>query len=545
MAKTPRPYQIQGIEDIYKAWEVNGLTMFIMATGLGKTAVSMFIIKNFLSQGKRVMFIAHRTELIMQTKETLLIEGIQSGVIKSGHPRQYAIPCQVCSIQTAVKRKDLPPTDLIIIDEAHHVTDDNSYYKILEQYPEAKVLLLTATPYRLSGQGFKNIVPNKETQLVLNLTLSEAVKQGWLCGFKYFIGTTPDLSTIRVVRGEYDEEDAKKAMDLVPLVETYEKHAKGKQGLVFCVNVAHSKEVCQMYNEAGIITAHIDGTTPADERQAILEAFKRKEIMVVTNVGVFTEGTDFPNCEFVQLARPIKSLSLFLQMVGRGTRAEAGLVDKHHTPEERLEAIAKSSKPYCIVLDNAGCWKDNGFPDEERNWQAYFEGIPKKKPKAEAEEYIEVYEYEDPTTGIRKKTKNINELEDMILIEVTKEIRELLTKEQSINEFYKIYNQLKYAPNVQMLGYVAYDSFMKHCKRHKIVVTKNMWKKMADVLCTPIEKQIEEYIRQQAQQGKRVVAHADKHIKQIKKLGIARSVLRVMYKDYADKYKQTFSQELP
>lgn len=546
--KTPRPYQTEGIEQIYTAWQESPIAMFVLATGMGKTFTSSCVIKDHLSGGKRTLFLAHRTELIMQTRETLRIEGVPSGIIMGGTKTDYSIPSQVGSVQTVVKRKGLPEFDLIVIDEGHHVAEDNSYYKIVQRFPNAKVLILTATPYRLSGKGFKNVFKHAETKLILNMPLDKGIDDGWLVPLKYFVGSTPDRSKISLVNGDYNEDDAKKEMEFAPIVETYLENAKGLQGLCFCVNVAHSKEVAQKYNDAGISAVHIDGTTPTELRAEYLEAFKRREILVVCNVGIFTEGTDFPNCEFVQLARLTKSLSLYLQMVGRGTRATPGVVDKYQTAEERKQAINESQKPYCKVLDNAGCWQDHGFPWQERDWQSYFIGYNKKKKKAKeetfAEEFIEVYEYEEPTTGIRRRTKNIKELDGMILVEVTKEYIELATNNNAIREFHKLYATIKRnarKPEAK-IGMATYMGFLDYCTKNNIVITRTMWGEIGEVLVKSIENKVAEYVQRL---NEPVIHELDPYIKDLKRYGVPRTFLTKQYQNYSQQYKQKFGQMLP
>jgi hypothetical protein len=134
--------------------------------------------------------------------------------------------------------------------------------------------------------------------------------------------------------------------DVVP---TWEKYAKGKQSLVFGVSVAHSKEMAVLYNQAGYPAEHIDGTTADDEREAIIERFRNRDTMILSNCGIFLEGFDCPNIEVVQCVRPTMSLSLHLQILGRGLRPSPG-------------------KEYCIIIDHSDNWRSHGLPDEDREW---------------------------------------------------------------------------------------------------------------------------------------------------------------------------------
>ncbi len=134
--------------------------------------------------------------------------------------------------------------------------------------------------------------------------------------------------------------------DVVPI---WERYAKDKQSIVFGVSVAHSKRMVELYNEAGYPAEHIDGTTPDKEREAIIERFKTKQTMILSNCGIFTEGFDCPGVEVVQCVRPTMSLSLWLQMLGRGLRPSEG-------------------KDHCIIIDHSDNWKSHGLPDEDRDW---------------------------------------------------------------------------------------------------------------------------------------------------------------------------------
>ena len=120
------------------------------------------------------------------------------------------------------------------------------------------------------------------------------------------------------------------------------KHALGKSMIVFAVSVEHSKNIVERYQEKGVSAVHIDATTPSQERREFIEQFKAKKIKILSNVEIITEGFDFPECEVVQLARPTKSLALYLQMVGRVMRKANG-------------------KEHGLVLDNAGMWLEHGL----------------------------------------------------------------------------------------------------------------------------------------------------------------------------------------
>jgi superfamily II DNA or RNA helicase len=133
------------------------------------------------------------------------------------------------------------------------------------------------------------------------------------------------------------------------LINSYRQYADGMRCVVFAINRQHSKDIAQAYNQAGIPAAHLDGESPADERAETLAQFKTGEIKVLSNVALFDEGVDIPALEAVQIARPTKSLSRYLQICGRVLRIAEG-------------------KEHAIIIDHTENWKAHGLPDEPRRW---------------------------------------------------------------------------------------------------------------------------------------------------------------------------------
>ena len=538
-----RKYQKEGFDQIYMNWKTNqDILMFVLATGGGKTVTFVEVIKQSLIEGKRVMLIAHREELIMQAWNTLYRNHIYAGIIMADHPLKYDLPVQVCSIQTIARRSQLPPADVIIIDEGHHVTAENSYFKIIKKYSSAKVLMVTATPYRLSGEGFKRVHPYKETQLILNRTVRELQDEGWLVPLKYFAASVPDLSSVHLKSGDYVEEEARKAMELAPLIDSYFEHAKGKCGVTFTINVAHSINTVQRYLHAGVPTEHLDANTKQEERKRILSDFRCGLVKVISNVGIITEGFDFPDLEFVQLARPTKSLSMFLQQVGRVTRPEASILSNlfDATNEERRMAIKNSTKPHGIVLDNAGCWLDHNLPDYDHDWEKYFNGT--KRTKKETEEEIEMLVYiAEDNEGKVVKTRNPKEIEGLKLIEITKEKKQLLVNLTSIKEFDKRYGMFKNMTRVNNPGYVAFNEFKEYCSKNKILMVDEIW----DYLELKLIKEIQKKVDMMAENRSKSVSSypADMYIKTVERLN-NEGVSRQFFKYQKDIYNKENFQRL-
>jgi superfamily II DNA or RNA helicase len=174
------------------------------------------------------------------------------------------------------------------------------------------------------------------------------------------------------------------------LLKEWKEKAEGKRTIVFAINVEHSKQIIQCYTEAGIPAEHLDGTTPADERRAILRRFESGKTMVLSNVGIATEGFDLPAIECCQLVRPTKSLALYLQMVGRALRPAEG-------------------KDRAIVLDHSDSVFEHGFPEQDREWTLH--GIVKKEKKK-----IVYLDKETQTTYEPRELPN--HIKDVDLIEV-------------------------------------------------------------------------------------------------------------------------------
>lgn len=477
MSNTLRKYQADGTTAIFESWKAdNKNVMYQLCTGGGKTVLFVGIIKKFIAAGKRVVLLAHREELITQAWNHLYKNNILAGIIKADIKPNYDLPCQVASIQTCARRKKLPPADLIIFDEAHHCQDDNSYGNLLiDHYPKARVLGVTATPYRLGGKGFTTIF----NQLILGPSFRELIDMGFLCPLEYFLASIPDLTKVSIKGGDYKEDEAEEAMKLAPLVESYTEHCNGMSGVVFAVNVHHSKTIVDQYNDAGIKAAHLDAKTAPEERQGILKAFKEGRIKIVSNVGILTEGFDFPDMQFVQLARPTKSLSLFLQMVGRVTRPDNAAISAATTDEERRVLLAASKKPYGIVLDNAGLYREHGLPDDPIDWERHFIGRDKKVKKID--QIIEMIEFiAEDDDGREIRTKNPLEIEGLKLIRVDRTIREKIVNLISLKEFDRIFEMFKAIsnkPGSKMVkpGFTALNSYKDYCRKNNILMNEVVW----------------------------------------------------------------------
>ncbi|MEM6515146.1 MAG: DEAD/DEAH box helicase [Bacteroidota bacterium] len=404
-----RPYQKEGIKKIFEAWDPKRLNLmsvlFQMPTGTGKTTVFSEIVRKAHIKKKKVLIVVHRTELVEQIAERLATFDVKAGVISANLKTTPDLDVQVATIQT-LSRRTKPPADIVIIDECHH-SKAATYKKLWDIYPEARFLGVTATPVRINGEGFSELF-----DILIPLgSLSYFFEKEYLAQIKHLVCSIPDLSKVKQKMRDYDVQMLRNVMLdnslMANLVESYQKYISGKKTIVFAVDIEHSKEIIKRYQEAGIPAAHLDAKTPKTERKEILQKFKNGEYLVLSNVDIVSEGFDVPDCEAVQLARPTKSLVLYLQQVGRCMRPSPG-------------------KEYGFVLDNAGLWLEHGLSYIDRDWT--LEG--KKKRRSSKIVQPDVIGYDDD--GVIREVKKPHEAEGLELMELTEELERLLIFESFV-----------------------------------------------------------------------------------------------------------------
>jgi DNA repair protein RadD len=347
-----RDYQLRAIDSLRSNIRAGKRRqVLVMPTGGGKTVVASAMIKSASSRGMRSLFLAHRRELIDQTVDKLERFGVKAGVIMaSDRRRDDFLPVQVASVQTLARRAQRPHADLIIVDECHHATSE-SYRKVIDAYSNATVIGLTATPWRSDKIGLADIY---ETH-VLAATPAELMQGGALVPYDAFAYDAPDLHKVRVTMGEFNQKDLALACNTQVLVGSvvreYLAHAAGRRAILFPVNIEHSKSLVAEFQNAGITAEHVDCDTETSVRAKAMERFRHGDLTVLSSVGVLTEGFDAPAAEVCILARPTKSLSLHLQMIGRVLRPSPA-----------------TGKTRALIHDHAGNVMRHGFPDDERDY---------------------------------------------------------------------------------------------------------------------------------------------------------------------------------
>lgn len=346
-----RDYQIRAMARVKASLTLNPI--LVLPTGGGKTFTASRIV---LDLGVPTLWIAHRTELIRQAERTLRQLGLPTTAICASYthvPNPPWLPKEpmvyVASVQTLARRQ-VPDVELVVIDECHHVTPTGQYFDIIKA-AAAPMIGLTATPFRLDGKGLGDAGFG---EIIVGAYTDELCADGTLHKPKVYAGLLPDLSNVKVQRGDYEVGAAAEAMmkrEIVgDTVEMWKRYAFGMRTLGYAVNVSHSMMEVEAFRDAGISAAHLDGTTPPDKRAQILRDVASGEVLVVWNCQVLTEGVDIPELEAVIIASPTESLCRHLQVIGRVMRTCNG-------------------KDGAIILDHAGNHHRHGMATRRIEYQ--------------------------------------------------------------------------------------------------------------------------------------------------------------------------------
>lgn len=319
-----RPYQKEAKEAIFENWE-NGIkkTLLVLPTGCGKTIVFAKVTEECVRQGGRVLILAHRGELLDQAADKISkTTGLGCATEKAEQSCLGSwFRVVVGSVQSLMREKRLGQFpedyfDTIIIDEAHHCISD-SYQRVLNHFPESRVLGVTATPDR---GDMKNLGTVFES-LAYEYTLPKAIKEGYLSPIKAVtIPLKLDLSGVGVQAGDFKSGDIATALDpyLHGIAEEMKRYCKERKTVVFLPLVKTSQKFRDILNENGFRAAEVNGES--QDRAKILRDFEAGKYNVLCNSMLLTEGWDCPSVNCIVVLRPTKVRSLYCQMVGRGTR---------------------------------------------------------------------------------------------------------------------------------------------------------------------------------------------------------------------------------
>lgn len=384
MSERPFPerrYQQEALLASAGALVRDGLTRQVIGlpTGTGKTVILANLLSGphrpwldlFPASQRRMLVVAHREELLDQAADkiglanpSLRIEVEQATRRASKHADVVVASVQTLAAAGGRRLASLDPNEfrIVAIDECHHATATTyrrvaTHFQFLppegfrpvsartaedalrcqrarmaawDKISEADRLLLgiTATPQRGDGVGLEGVFQ----RIVYSRSIQDMMREGFLCRLRGIrVASLTSLDQVRLKAGDLDVADLAEAVNVLSrnqlAVQAYREHAAGRRAVVFCVNVAHAKSLAASFVTAKYRAAAIDGGMPSPERQDILRAFREREMDVLCNCQILTEGWDDPGVDCIIHARPTKSSLLYIQMTGRGTRLHAGKTD--------------------------------------------------------------------------------------------------------------------------------------------------------------------------------------------------------------------------
>lgn len=308
-----RPYQQEAVNAIIDHWNEWQKELLVLPTGCGKTVVF-----NTVAHGRpgNVLILAHREELIEQARDKYFrMFGEMPGEIKASEADIQRVT--VGSVQTMMRHDYSGQFQTVIVDEAHHTISD-SYLKVLNQFPEAQVLGVTATPDR----GDKKSLARFYDGIAYEYSLKKAVSDGYLCNI--MARTVPleiDMSNVKVSLGDFQVDSVAETLEphLPQIAKAIQEYASARKTVVFCPLISIAQELAELIPGA----REVNGNSP--DRKEVLEWFdKAGPGSVLCNAMLLTEGWDCPSVDCVVVLRPTKIRSLYAQMIGRGTRLSPG-----------------------------------------------------------------------------------------------------------------------------------------------------------------------------------------------------------------------------
>lgn len=477
-----RKYQQIAVDGIRLAFkEGHRAVLLVMPTGAGKTYTFAFIAHNAVAKGNKVMILVHRKELLMQASMSLAKIGLRHALIaQSGHIREimhqhldelgrYMVDqtakVAIASVGTLVGRlSDKWQPDIIIPDEAHHCTADNTWGKILAYYSKARILGVTATPIRSDGKGMGVEHGGIFNQMVLGPSMPDLIDMGNLVpSTVYAPPTALDLTGVRKGRGDFVQKELNEAVDKPTItgsaVQHYGKLCPGMPAIAFCVSVAHAEHVAADFRSAGWRAQSIDGSMHDSKRRSLLQGLATGRIDVLTSCDIVSEGFDLPLVSCGILLRPTQSTGLFLQQVGRCLRPAEG-------------------KDRAIILDHVGNCARHGLPEDEREWSLSGEvkrSNKKNEPSIRVMQCENCYVAFPPApccpncgTAVELKGRNVDEV-DGELVEVTEAEAAQMRRQRGyeLSQAKTLEDLVAYAKGKKYKNPYAYARHVMHGRRAK------------------------------------------------------------------------------
>lgn len=380
-----RPYQLKSKVDIRDMFRKgHRAVVFELPTGGGKTVTFADWVAETLRKNhfNRCLILTDRVELLGQAGGTLAKFGVYPFALTAGIKNKdinFGHRCFLSMVETYWKRLKKYPQlanfDLVIIDECHKGNFKKLFAKWAELNPKMKIVGCSATPISTKR---KDPLSNYYQDIVSVTNIPELIEIGSLMPVKTYSAHFNRSKLVRDYSNEDGFSEQSQMLELdkrevyAGLLEKYKKHCLRPDGsvrktVIFNVNVAHSQNVCQSFNDAGFRAIHVDGYLHPDERRKRIKAFEAGEYDVICNPNILTAGWDYPPVEVVVFNRATKSLTMWLQALGRGSRP---------CPE-----IGKDS---FIVLDMAMNWTELGLWDFEHDWKAIFHRKPSDREPGSA-----------------------------------------------------------------------------------------------------------------------------------------------------------------
>lgn len=334
-----RPYQLEALEAIATAHDSSRSVDIEVATGLGKTTIFTEYARRQLANhpASKVLACVHKIDLCEQAEESFLSGGMSTAIERANlKVDPFMLPNVTIGCIATMKGKRLErfaPSafSLIIIDEHHHAACD-SYQRLMAHFSGAKVLGVSATPTpnKVSArEAHEKLFPTR----AYTMSLADGIDGGWLAQLRFrdVEITGLDMTSVKIARGDFDSADLERvvAADAItvaikqPLID----EIGSRQTIVFCVSRLHAHRIAEALREGGVTAEAIDSETPLGERAKLFERYRSRELQVLTNVMVLTEGTDLPDTSCVAIMCPTRNRSKMLQQIGRGTRLAPGKSD--------------------------------------------------------------------------------------------------------------------------------------------------------------------------------------------------------------------------
>lgn len=393
-----RWYQAAIKNRVYQAYGQGAKSVLAVApTGAGKTVIIGDVARDYKTGG---VAIAHRQELVSQISTALARENVPHNLICAAPVRKAIIahhiaetgrrwvderaPWHVGGVDTLAKRGHESWNDsigLVIMDEAHHVLQGNKWGKAWNMFPNAYGLGVTATPRRADGRGLGRHADGVFDELIEEVGMRQLIDEGYLTDYQIVAPDPKDLGLdkldISEATGDYNADQLRKLFRensriVGDVVKHYLEHARGKLGVTFAVDIEEAGKIAAEFRANFIPAEVLSGKTPDQLRHSLLRRFKNREFLQLVSVDILGEGFDLPAIEVVSFARPTESYSLYAQQFGRVLRlmidGELHKIWESLSVAERLEHIARSIKPFALIIDHVGNIVRHNLPDKVQVW---------------------------------------------------------------------------------------------------------------------------------------------------------------------------------